>query len=304
MKNKKFKKINKQTLMLLLMMLPGTLYLIINNYIPMAGVSLAFKKYDYSLGMWGSPWNGLSNFTYLFKTKEAFLMIRNTLGYNFVFIILGTVFAIVVAIMLNDVKNAMAKKIYQTVILIPYLISMVVVSYIVFAFLGTENGLINSIFFQGVSNNWYTTKEVWPPILVIVYLWKNFGYMSIIYYATIIGIDQGLYEAATVDGANRLQRIIHVTLPGIKMTIITLTLLSIGRIFRSDFGLFYQVPQNTGIISDVTTTIDVYIYNSLTQLNDIGRASAAGFIQAVCGFLLVLGANMLIKKIDEESAIF
>ncbi len=303
MKSKRMKSF-KQALPLFLMMLPGLVYLIINNYIPMAGISLAFKDYDYSLGMWGSEWTGFSNFTYLFKTKDAMIMIRNTLGYNFVFIILGTFMAVSIAIMLNEIKNVMAKKIYQTLILIPYLISMVVVSYIVFAFLSAESGIINGVFFGGDMNNWYAKKEIWPFVLTIVYIWKNFGYMSIIYYATIIGIDHGLYEAATIDGATKFQRILYVTLPGIKITVITMTLLSIGRIFRSDFGLFFQVPQNSGILSDVTMTIDVYVYNALTQLNDIGRASAAGFIQAVCGFLLVLLVNYIVGKVDKESAMF
>ena len=303
MKTRK-RKLNKQVIMLFLMMLPGSIYLIINNYISMAGISLAFKKYDYSKGMLDSPWCGFSNFTYLFKTKDAFLMIRNTILYNLVFIVLGTVMAVAIAVMLNEIRSKMAKKVYQTGILIPYLISMVVVSYIVFAFLSADNGLINSIFMKDEKVNWYAQKAIWPFVLTIVYLWKNFGYMSIIYYASIIGIDQSIYEAATVDGATKWQRIRHVTLPGIKITVITMVLLSIGKIFRSDFGLFYQVPQNSGILSDITTTIDVYVYNALTQLNDVGRASAAGFIQAICGFILVLAANHVIRKIDEESALF
>lgn len=303
MKTKK-RKLNKQVIMLFLMMLPGTIYLIINNYIPMAGISLAFKKYNYSEGMFNSPWCGFSNFTYLFKTKDAFIMIRNTIVYNLVFIALGTIMAVAIAVMLNEIRNKMAKKVYQTVILIPYLISMVVVSYIVFAFLSADNGLVNSMFFKDEKVNWYAQKTIWPFVLTIVYLWKNFGYMSIIYYASIIGIDQSLYEAATVDGATKWKRIRYVTLAGIKITVITMVLLSIGKIFRSDFGLFYQVPQNSGILSDVTTTIDVYVYNALTQLNDVGRASAAGFIQAICGFILVLVANYIVRKIDEESALF
>ncbi|WP_242950719.1 ABC transporter permease [Clostridium grantii] len=303
MKNKKIK-INKQAIMLMIMMLPGIVYLLINNYAPMVGIVLAFKKYNYAKGMWQSPWTGLSNFTYLFKTKDAFIMIRNTLLYNLVFIILGTIMSVGVAIILNEIKNKLAKKIYQTVILIPYLISMIVVSYITFAFLSTNSGLINNMILGGSDINWYAKSEAWPLILTIVYLWKNFGYMSIIYYATIIGIDESLYEAAIVDGASRFKRMIHVTLPGVKYTVITMVLLSIGKIFRSDFGLFFQVPQNSGILSDVTTTIDVYVYKGLTQLNDIGRASAAGFIQAVFGFILVLLANYIVNKIDKESALF
>lgn len=297
-------KITRQSLVLLLMMLPGIVYLIINNYIPMAGIVLAFKKYNYAEGIWGSDWTGFSNFKYLLQTKDAYIMIRNTILYNLVFIFLGNAFAVFVAIILNEVKNQLARKWYQTLILIPYLISMVVVSYIVYAFLGTDTGFINNAILGGENINWYAKEEAWPFILTIVHVWKHFGYSSIIYYATIIGIDKALYEAAIVDGANRLQRVFHVTLPGIKLTVITLVLLAIGRIFRSDFGLFYQVPQNSGLISDATMTIDVYVYKGVTQMNDIGRASAAGFFQAVCGFIFVLLANFIVRKLDRESAMF
>ena len=288
---------------LYLMMLPGILYLLINNYLPIGGLSLAFKKYDYSKGIAGSPWSGLSNFKFLFSTKDAGMIIRNTLGYNFIFILLGTVFAIAVAIILNEIRAELPKKIYQIFILIPYLVSMVVVSYIAFAFLSTDNGFINnSILHSRV--NWYMTPKYWPYILVFVNLWKSFGYNSIIYYATVIGIDSSLYEAAVVDGANRWQRIWHVTLPGLKPTIITMTLLAVGRIFYSDFGLFYQVPMNSGLLYDVTTTIDVYVYKSLILLNDVGRSAAAGFFQSICGFILVLTANLVVSKIDKENALF
>lgn len=284
------------------MMLPGLIYLIVNNYIPMAGLVVAFKKYNYKDGIWGSDWAGLSNFKYLFSTRDAALMIRNTLGYNFVFIVTGTVFAIVVAIILNEIRANLPKKIYQVFILIPYLISMVVVSYIVFAFLSTDSGFINKTF--GTHINWYMTSKYWPAIFVIVNLWKSFGYNSIIYYATVIGIDSSLYEAAVVDGASRWQRIWHVTLPGLKPTIITLTLLAVGRVFYSDFGLFYQVPQNSGLLYDVTTTIDVYVYKGLMLLNDVGRSAAAGFFQSICGFILVLTANLIVNKVDKDNALF
>lgn len=284
------------------MMLPGLIYLIVNNYIPMAGLVVAFKKYNYKDGIWGSDWAGLSNFKYLFSTRDAALMIRNTLGYNFVFIVTGTVFAIVVAIILNEIRANLPKKIYQVFILIPYLISMVVVSYIVFAFLSTDSGFINKTF--GTHINWYMTAKYWPAIFVIVNLWKSFGYNSIIYYATVIGIDSSLYEAAVVDGASRWQRIWHVTLPGLKPTIITLTLLAVGRVFYSDFGLFYQVPQNSGLLYDVTTTIDVYVYKGLMLLNDVGRSAAAGFFQSICGFILVLTANLVVNKVDKDNALF
>lgn len=296
----------KMTLALFSMMLPGFIYLLINNYIPMAGLTIAFKRFDYSKGIWGSEWCGFDNFTYLFKTQDAVNIIRNTIGYNLVFIILGNVLAVAVAIMLNNLRGQMNKKIYQTVILIPYLISMVVVSYIVFGFLSQENGFLNKLIVSmgGDPISWYTTSKYWPFILVIVNLWKGFGYSSILYYATVIGIDSSLYEAATVDGANKWKQIWHVTLPGLKGTIITMVLLNLGRMFYTDFGLFYQVPMRSGLISSVTDTIDVFVYKGLTQLNDVGRASAAGFLQSVLGFVLVLTANYIVRKIDEDNALF
>lgn len=296
----------KMTLALFSMMLPGFIYLLINNYIPMAGLTIAFKRFDYSKGIWGSEWCGFDNFTYLFKTQDALNIIRNTIGYNLVFIILGNVLAVAVAIMLNNLRGQMNKKIYQTVILIPYLISMVVVSYIVFGFLSQENGFLNKLIVSmgGDPISWYTTSKYWPFILVLVNLWKSFGYSSILYYATVIGIDSSLYEAATVDGANKWKQIWHVTLPGLKGTIITMVLLNLGRMFYTDFGLFYQVPMRSGLISSVTDTIDVFVYKGLTQLNDVGRASAAGFLQSVLGFVLVLTANYIVRKIDEDNALF
>lgn len=296
----------KMTLALFSMMLPGFIYLLINNYIPMAGLTIAFKRFDYSKGIWGSEWCGFDNFTYLFKTQDAVNIIRNTIGYNLVFIILGNVLAVAVAIMLNNLRRQMNKKIYQTVILIPYLISMVVVSYIVFGFLSQENGFLNKLIVSmgGDPISWYTISKYWPFILVIVNLWKGFGYSSILYYATVIGIDSSLYEAATVDGANKWKQIWHVTLPGLKGTIITMVLLNLGRMFYTDFGLFYQVPMRSGLISSVTDTIDVFVYKGLTQLNDVGRASAAGFLQSVLGFVLVLTANYIVRKIDEDNALF
>lgn len=297
----------KMQLALFSMMIPGLIYIIINNYIPMVGLQIAFKNYNTFDGMWSSPWCGLKNFTYLFKTKDAWIMTRNTILYNLVFILLGNVLAVTIAIVLNELRGRMSKKLYQIIFLIPYLISMVVVSYIVFAFLSNDNGFLNNSVIKplgGKAINWYTQPQYWPFILVFVHLWKSFGYSSIVYYATVIGIDASLYEAAVVDGATSWQRIRNVTIPGLQNTIITLVLLAIGRIFYSDFGLFYQVPQNSGMLSNVTTTIDVYVYKGLTQLNDIGRSSAAGFYQSIVGFIVVLAANLIVRKIDRDSALF
>ena len=292
---------------LYLMFVPGLIYLIINNYIPMTGIVVAFKQYNLKGGLYGSPWIGLSNFEYLFKTKDAWIMTRNTTGYNLVFIVLGTVLAIAVAIILNEVKFKSAKQLYQTLILIPYLISMVVVSYLVFAFLSDGNGFVNKSILPllGIDSiSWYNEAQYWPFILVIVNIWKTIGYNCILYYATICGIDHSLYEAAVVDGANRWQQVCNVTLPCLKSTIIILTLMSLGNIFRSDFGLFYQVPMNSGTIISTTQTIDTYVYRGLMQTSNIGMSSAAGVYQSVVGFILVLTANFVVRKVDSESSLF
>lgn len=302
-RNKKIKW--KKYMPLYLMMVPGIIYLLINNYIPMGGLMLAFKKYNYSLGMFKSNWNGLSNFKFLFMGSDAWKMIRNTVGYNLVFIVLGTVLAIAVSILLNEVTGTKAKKTYQTLILIPYLISTVIVSYIVYAFLSQDNGFINNTLLSGGKKiPWYTAPKYWPFILTFVSMWKSFGYSAIIYYATIIGIDTTYYEAASIDGAGKIRQIFSITLPCLKSTIITLTLLSVGRVFYSDFGLFYQIPMGSGTLLDVTQTIDTYVYRALLMSNDVGRSSAAGFLQSLLGFVLVFTANLVVNRIDKENALF
>lgn len=308
-------KVNKKWLMktlkrywpLYLMTFPGLTYLVINNYIPMFGLVLAFKRYNAQKGIFGSEFIGFKNFEFLFKTKDAWIITRNTIGYNALFIVLGTILAIVIAILLNEVRSATMRKAYQTITLIPFMVSIVVISYLANAFLNTENGFINNSIlktfgFEPVS--WYTTAKPWPVILVIVNLWKNFGYNSIIYFATLVGISIEYYEAAVMDGATRWQKIKYITLPGLKTTVITLTLLSIGRIFYSDFGLFYQVPMNSGTLFDVTNTIDTYVFRGLMQNNNIGMSAASGFYQSVVGFLLVITANSIVKKLSPENALY
>ena len=293
---------------LYLMFLPCALYLLMDRYAPMTGLVIAFKKINWRKGIFGSDWIGFSNFTYLFKTKDAFNITRNTILYNLAFIVLGTLLAISIAIILNEITSKKMKQFYQTVILMPYLISIVVVSYLVFALLSSETGFINNTvikFFGGEPISWYTQPKYWPFILVIVHIWKVFGYDTILYYATLVGIDQSYYEAAVVDGANRWQQIIHVTIPNLLPTIITLTLMAIGKIFYSDFGLFYQVPMDSGPLLDVTSTIDTYVYRGLITLNDIGMSSAAGVYQSVVGFVLVLLSNWIVKKVGgEENGLF
>jgi len=307
---KKFKRTMRRFWPLYLMFLPGAVYLFINCYIPMFGIQIAFRQYNAVDGVYASPWVGLKNFEFLFKTNDAFVMVRNTLLYNLVFIVLGTVLAVAVAIILNEIRSKKAKQLYQTIILIPFLISMVIVSYLAFAFLSNGNGFINNTLLKllGVPKEqwiqWYNEPKYWPFIIVLVNIWKGLGYNMILYYATICGIDSTLYEAAVVDGATRWQRIRNVTLPGLKSTVIILTLMALGGIFRSDFGLFYQVPQNSGPLINVTQTIDTYVYRGLMQTNNIGMSSAAGLYQSVVGFILVVSANLVVRKIDNESALF
>lgn len=300
------KAVFKKYLPVYLMALPGILYLFINNYMPLPGLVLAFKNYNARKGIYRSDWVGLKNFKFLFATNDAWIITRNTIGYNVVFIIINTVAAIAVAIILAEMQHRI-KKFYQSVILLPYMISMVIVSYLVFAFLSMENGFVNNSILIPLGKepvNWYMEKQYWPFILVFVNLWKVIGYNCIIYMSTIIGFDRGYYEAAAIDGASKWQQITKITLPLLKPTIIMMTLLAIGKIFYSDFGLFYQVPQNSGALFPVTNTIDTYVYRGLLELGDITMSAAAGVYQSIVGFILVLGTNLLVRRIDPDSALF
>ena len=300
-----FKKVKKY-IPLYVMMIPGLAYLIINNYMPMPGLVVAFKTYNARQGIYGSPWCGLANFQYLFQTSDAWVITRNTILYNVAFIVINTILSIAVAIILSELTSRL-KKFYQSVILLPHLLSTVIIAYLVYAFLCVDTGFVNKSILPvfGVEPiMWYTETKYWPFILILVQIWKVFGYNSIIYFSVLVGIDQGYYEAAVIDGANRWQQFLHVTLPGLKPTIITMTLMSIGRIFYSDFGLFYQVPMDSGALMDVTNTIDTFVYRSMMQLNNIGMASAAGVYQSLVGFVLVLTANFVVRKLDSENALF
>ena len=296
----------KRFLPIYLMMIPGFLYLIINNYIPMFGIIVAFKNYNYSLGIFGSKWNGLKTFKFLFKTKDAFTITRNTLVYNAVFIILGNSLGILIAILLNEIRSKMAKKTYQTIILLPFLLSIVIVSYIVYGIFSTEFGIANHMLTSLGKDriSWYSTPKYWPFILTFINLWKNMGYNTVLYYATLIGIDVSYYEAAVVDGASRWQRIRYITIPSLIPTITIMVLMAISRIFYSDFGLFYQVPLNSGPLIDVTNTIDTYVYRGLRENSNIGMSAAAGLYQSVVGFIMVIAANTLVKRMGNGNELF
>lgn len=290
-----------------LMMLPGLLYLIINNYIPMAGLVIAFKKVNFTTGIFQSPWVGLSNFEFLFKTDDAFVITRNTLLYNMAFIIVNLILGVLIAILISEVRGKKSKTLYQSSVLLPFLMSYVIVSYIVYAFLSGDTGMMNMSILPALGMEpiqWYNTAKYWPFIIIFVQCWKSVGYGVLIYTAGIAGIDQSLYEAASLDGASKLQQVRHVTLPALIPSIITLTLLNIGRIFYSDFSLFYQVPMNSGKIYSTTNTIDTYVYRGLLQLGNVSMASAAGFYQSCVGFILVLISNLVVRKVSPDNALF
>ena len=290
-----------------LMMLPGALYLLINNYIPMFGLVIAFKQIDFQKGIFESPWIGFQNFQFLFQTKDAFVITRNTLLYNIAFIILNTVIGIVFAIFICDITWKAGKKVYQSAILFPYLMSWVIVGYIIYAIFSMQYGIANKSILPAFGMDplmWYNDPKYWPAILIITNTWKGIGYGCLIYISSINGIEASYFEAAELDGANKFQQIWNITLPEILPSVITLTLLSIGRIFYSDFGLFYQVPRDSGLLYSTTNTIDTYVYRGLMKLGNVGMASAAGFYQSVVGFILVLLSNWVVRKISPDNALF
>lgn len=296
----------KKYIPLYVMMIPGLVYLIINNYMPMPGLVIAFKTYSAKKGIYGSPWCGLANFKYLFATSDAWVITRNTILYNIAFIVINTLLSIAIAIILSELTSRL-KKFYQSAILLPHLLSTVIIAYLVYAFLCVDTGFVNTSILAPLGKDavmWYTETKYWPFILIFVSAWKSVGYSCIVYLATILGFDRAYYEAATIDGCTKMQQIAKITLPMLKPTIVMLTLMSVGRIFYSDFGLFYQVPMNSGSLYPVTQTIDTYVFRGLLQLGNISMSSAAGVYQSLIGFILVLSANLAVRKIDPESALF
>ena len=296
----------KKFIPLYVMMIPGPAYLITNNYMPMPGLVIAFKNYSAKKGIYGSPWSGLANFKYLFVTEDAWFITRNTILYNLAFIVINTVLSIAVAIILSEL-NSRFKKFYQSAILLPHLLSTVIIAYLVYGFLCVDTGFVNSSILSALGKEpimWYSETKYWPFILIFVSAWKSVGYSCIVYLATILGFDRAYYEAATIDGCSKWQQITKITIPMLKPTIIMLTLMSVGRIFYSDFGLFYQVPMNSGLLFPVTQTIDTYVFRSLITLGNVSMSSAAGVYQSLVGFILVLGANLAVRKLDPESALF
>ena len=303
---KRLKKI-KKLLPLYIMALPALVYLFINNYLPLTGMVVAFKDFDYSKGIYGSDWAGFRNFLFLFKNSVAFIITRNTILYNVAFIIINTFLGILVAILLSEVTSKKALKVYQTVILLPYLFSIVIISYLVFAFLSTDVGFINKGILEPLGKStisWYNESKYWPIILPIVNTWKSFGFQATIYYANVISIDKSYYEAAQLDGASKLQQVRYITLVLLKPVIIMMILLAVGKIFYSDFGLFYQVPMNSGVLFPTTNVIDTYVYRALIEQGNISMSSAAGVYQSLVGFVIVMLSNWIVRRVDKDRALF
>ena len=302
----------KKTLWLLTMVAPGAIWLMLIRYLPMFGIVMAFldyrlptRKMPFPVNLLHSDFVGLDNFQFLF-TSDALTMIRNTLGYNIVWIALGLVLAVALAIMMSELTKKVLAKTYQTLMFFPYFLSWVVAAYFLFAFLDPTNGMIvRAQKAAGVTPiDWYNEPKYWPVILTICSMWKNTGYSTVLYLSAITGIDRSQYEAAAVDGATRRQQMLHVTLPHLKPIIIVLLIMNVGKIFNADFGLFWSVPMNSAPLFPVTQVVDTYVYRSYKFTGDVGMSTAAGFLQNLVGFICIMGANAIVRRLDEDSSLF
>lgn len=289
-----------------LMMLPFMILLVVFCYLPFYGITIAFKDFKFNLGIVGSPWVGFDNFRFLLTSSDLYMILRNTVLYNLLFIIIGTIMALIVALMLYEITKKLILKIYQTILFIPFFLSWVVSSYILYAILNPEYGLMNKIFTGlGLSIvDWYSTPELWPFILLLSVVWKNTGYLSIIYFAVLVGIDKGYFEAARIDGASKLKMIWYISLPFLRPIVTIMLLFSIGGIIRSDFGLFYFMPRDIPLLYDTTQTIDTYVYRALKFNGEFGIPAAVGIFQSLVGFIMILATNAIAKKVDSESSLF
>lgn len=301
-----FLKTVKKHWILLLMLLPAVAYVIIFSYIPMTGIVLAFKNYQYAGGVYGSPWVGLGNFESLLIAGKLGEVTRNTLLYNIAFIFLGVVFEMGTAVLLNEIVFKKYKKVMQTFMFLPYFISWVVAGAIMYNIFNYERGVFNSLLTMiGLQPfDLYNTPGAWPPVLIFLKLWKSTGYGSVVYLAAITGLDQEMFEAATIDGANVWQRIRYITVPSLVPTMMILVLLAIGNIFRGDFGLFYQTVKSSALLQPVTDVIDTYVFRLLISNSDVGVSAAAGLYQSVLCFITITICNKLVKKVQPDYALY
>lgn len=296
----------KKNKALFAMAAPAFVLVLVMSYLPMSGLVLAFKSYRYDMGVFGSPFNGLDNFKYLFSSGTGWLITRNTILYNLLNLITSQLIAVIIAIFISEIRHKKFKKVTQTVILMPYFISWVVVGVFVFSLLNYESGMINNIvkIFGGEPINFYMKPSAWPVIICLFNAWKWTGYNSVIYIAAITGVDGEINEAAAIDGATIFQRIRYITIPSIRPTLITMILLQVGRILRGDFEMFYQIVGNNGQLFNATDVIDTYVFRSLVTNPDIGMTAAATLYQSVLCFVIIMAVNTIVKHIDEEYALF
>lgn len=305
MKRKYSKRKMKQNIELLLLALPAVVFYLVFIYTPMLGIVIAFKNYKAPKGILGSSWNGLKNFEFFFTSQDAFRISRNTVGYALTFIAVNLILAVVVALLLNEIKNKKAVKFYQTAMLLPRFLSWVIVGFIAYTILSPTMGLLNTLMETfGLSRiDWYATIEAWPIILIFTNAWKVLGLNCIMYYAALMGVDKALYEAASIDGATRFQQVLYISLPSLKPLAIVLTLLALANIFRGDFGLFYIIPRDIGLLYPVTDVIDTYIYRGL-RTGNLGITAAVGLFQSIVGFVMILSMNAIVKKVEPDSSLF
>lgn len=297
---------------LVLISLPTVIWYVLFTYLPMFGIIIAFKKFkplpktSFITSLIKSDFVGIDNFKFLFATPDAWVMMRNTLAYNAAFIVLGIVVPVTLAIMISQLYSQKLAKTCQTAMFLPHFLSWVVVSYFLFAFLSSDKGLVNKTL-QSMGKDpvtWYAEAQYWPYFLIMLNMWKSVGYGMVIYLAGISGIDHSLYEAAIIDGATKFQQIKNITIPMLKPVMIIMFILSVGHIFSTDFGLFYNIPRNSGAIVNATQTVDVYVYKALMSMNNIGFSSSAAFLQSILGFITITSANWIVSKIDPESSLF
>ncbi len=304
---RKSKFFRKEDLALYVMSLPAVVWLFIFCYIPMVGLVIAFQKFNNTLGIFGSAFVGFDNFKFLFTTSDAWLITRNTVLYNLVFIVVNMLLALCIAMMLSMLRSQRGAKILQTVFMMPYFLSYAVINIVVFAFLDRSNGMTNSVMeVLGMSGNtnWYQKVALWPGLLIGLNAWRGVGFQTVLFLAVISGINKDFYEAAMLDGATKFQQAQYVTLPHLRFVASISIIMAMANIFRADFGLFYVVTRNTGTLYPVTQVIDSYIYNGLTKMSNVGMTAAAGMYQSVVGLLLVLVVNWIVTKIDPDSAMF
>ena len=295
----------KNNIELTLLGLSGILLLFVFCYIPMGGVIIAFKNYTYADGILGSKWIGFDNFKFFFTSQDAWRITRNTVGYGIVFMALGIAAGVALALILNEVSNKVSLKIYQTTMILPNFLSWVIVGYITYVFLNPTSGVLNQIvkLFGGNEIAWYSEPKYWPFILPIVQVWKSVGMGSLIYYSTLMGMDSSIFEAAEIDGAGKLQKIRYITIPSLIPIMTIMLIMNVGNVIKGDFGLFYQVTRDVGLLYPTTDIIDTYVFRALKG-GSMAMSSAVGLFQSVVGFIMVIITNKIVTKIEPDNAMF